>query len=143
MNSTHICLEIHFQMRFYAQVHSRRSLLSLARIIVQMLCTVLFLCVCVMFFHLPMSFEISRCIRIWPLRQCMSAWYLNHVIVNCAVRRSRSGLLRAGVTVPNQSQIQDCQSKSQHGPRISCLPSHDKCICCCPGIWITRASSRY
>lgn len=72
--------------------------------------------------------------------------YLDHigyVIVERAFRRSRSELLCAGVTVPNQSQIQACQRKSQHGPRISCLPSHDKCICCCLGIWITRASWRY
>lgn len=30
--------------------------------------------------------------------------------------------------------------KSQHGPRITRLPSHVKCICCCLGIWMTRVS---
>lgn len=94
-----------------------------------------------LFFHLPMSFE-TRAVRIAiaTVGRKSAVTFIIYVVVGRAVRRSRSGLRCAGVTVPNQSQMRDCQSKSQHGPHISCLPSHDKCICCCLGIWITRAS---
>lgn len=52
----------------YVSIGAFTACFVVARIIV--LCTVLFLCVCVMFIHLPMSFEISmRSLRIWPLRQ--------------------------------------------------------------------------
>lgn len=87
----------------------------------------------VMLPRLPMSFGD---VEVHVLRQSVhERSFVSQRIV--AVRRSRSGLLCAGVTVPNQSQIyKTCQCNSQHGPRISCLPSHDKCICCCLGIWI-------
>lgn len=88
-----------------------------------------------MFFHLSMSFETTSSVRIAIASVSRKAQipYMSYVIAECAVRRSRSELLCAGGTVPYQSQIQDCQSKSQHGPRISRLPSHDKCICCVLG----------
>lgn len=112
-------------------------MLMLARVIVQILSAVIsFLC-CIR--NAPLFTDVlwgSRGARIATVSaRAQFALLVSQRIV--AVRRSRSGLPCAGVTVPNQSQIyKTCQCNSQHGPRISCLPSHDKCICCCLGIWI-------
>lgn len=80
------------------------------------LCSAFSLCVCAVFFHSLMSFEISR--RSYMAIATVSTrvqvpW--NNVSVDCAVRRSRSELLRAGVTIPNQSQIQAVRANPNTG----------------------------